>query len=210
MRFGKWHCDVCCGKAILCLDTATRGVGKLPTISWLQALRCLLGEATFNGRARVPHGLLVERRRAHISGGPLLRRRRDRMQQTRVLIIGEAPQRVDFSDPAIPPGMSADKVREGLEGSLKRLRDRGREADLVLTTSEDAAAGEVSAALAAKPYDIIVVGAGLRVVPKMTGTFEAVMNAIREAAPGARLAFNLSPDDSDRAAERQADLRSQR
>jgi hypothetical protein len=48
-----------------------------------------------------------------------------------------------------------------------------------------------------------VVGAGLRVVPKMTGTFEAVMNAVRERAPKARLAFNLTPDDSADAAERQ-------
>jgi hypothetical protein len=121
----------------------------------------------------------------------------------RVLIIGEEPDLVDFSDPAIPPGMNADRVREGLESALARLHTGGREADLVLTTSEGAAAGEVAAVLGAKTYDCIVVGAGLRLLPKMTRTFEAVMNAVREHAPQAKLAFNLSPDDSVDAAERQ-------
>lgn len=121
----------------------------------------------------------------------------------RVLIIGEEPDLVDFSDPAIPPGMNADRVREGLNSALARLRAGGREADLALTTSEGAAAGEVAVALGAKAYDCVVVGAGLRLLPKMTRTFEAVMNAVHEHAPQARLAFNLSPDDSADAAERQ-------
>ncbi|WP_207476141.1 hypothetical protein [Arenibaculum pallidiluteum] len=121
----------------------------------------------------------------------------------RVLIIGEEPGMVDFSDPAIPPGMDADKIRAGLNTAMDELRANGREVDLVLTTSEDAAAGEVAAALEGKAYDCIVVGAGLRVVPRMTGTFEAVLNAVREHAPQARLAFNSAPEDSAPAAERQ-------
>lgn len=121
----------------------------------------------------------------------------------RVLIIGEDPNLVDFSDPAIPAGMNADKIRTGLDDALTQLRARGREADLVLTTSTDAAAAEVASVLAAKRYDCVVVGAGLRIVPKMTLTFEAVANAVREHAPQAKLAFNLFPEDSAAAAERQ-------
>ena len=124
-------------------------------------------------------------------------------QQRRVLIIGEDPDRVDFSDPATPPGMDAGKIRAGLEAALAQLRARGREADLVLTTTEQAAAGEVAAALAAKTYDCVVVGAGLRIVPGMTRIFEAIMNVVHERAPQARLAFNLGPEQSAEAAERQ-------
>ena len=124
-------------------------------------------------------------------------------QLKRVLIIGEKPDMVDFSDPAIPPGMNADKVRSGLETAMRKLRARGFEPDLVLTSSGDAAAGEVATALDAKEYDCVVVGAGLRIVPKMTRTFEAVMNAVREHAPRAKLAFNTNPEDSAAAAARQ-------
>lgn len=46
-------------------------------------------------------------------------------------------------------------------------------------------------------------GAGLRIVPKQTEMFEVVMNIIHTKAPQAKLAFNLSPDDSANAAERQ-------
>jgi hypothetical protein len=51
-----------------------------------------------------------------------------------------------------------------------------------------AAAGEVATALEAKEYDCVVVGAGLRIVPKMTRIFETVMNAVREHAPRAKFA----------------------
>ena len=124
-------------------------------------------------------------------------------QSKRVLIIGEKPDMVDFSDPAIPPGMNADKVRAGLEIAMRRLRERGIEPDLVLTSTEEAAAGEVATALETKEYDCVVVGAGLRIVPKMTRIFETVMNAVHEHAPRARLAFNSDPEDSAAAAERQ-------
>ncbi len=50
------------------------------------------------------------------------------------------------------------------------------------------------AALASKQYDCVVVGAGLRIVPKMTRIFEAVMNAVQEHAPRAKLAFNINPE----------------
>jgi len=121
----------------------------------------------------------------------------------RVLIIGEKPDMVDFSDPAIPPGMDAAKVQAGLDAAMRALRERGHEAELALTTTAEAAAGEVAAALAGKRFDCVVVGAGLRIVPAMTPIFEAVINALREHAPEARLAFNLSPQDSADAAERQ-------
>jgi hypothetical protein len=121
----------------------------------------------------------------------------------RVLIIGEVPEMVDFSDPAIPPGMNAEKVRAGLDTALRSLRETGYDADVLLTSTEAAAPREVASQLAGKSYDCVVVGAGLRIIPKMTGMFEVVMNALREHAPTAKLAFNVAPNDSAEAAERQ-------
>ncbi|WP_430913309.1 hypothetical protein [Methylobacterium sp. sgz302541] len=44
---------------------------------------------------------------------------------TRVLLIGYDPDAVDFSDPALPPGMDAGKIAAGIERGLKAMRDRG-------------------------------------------------------------------------------------
>ena len=63
---------------------------------------------------------------------------------------------------------------------------------------------EVAEALAGAPYDVVVVGAGVRVPPIRLFLFEAVINAIHRAAPTARIAFNTRPDDSAEAALRWA------
>ena len=57
-----------------------------------------------------------------------------------VLIIGEDPSQIDFDAPDAPKGMSAEKVMDGLNGSLDRLRAAGHDAELLLT--RDAASVE--------------------------------------------------------------------
>jgi hypothetical protein len=47
----------------------------------------------------------------------------------RVLLLGYDPETVDFSDPALPPGMSVDKVHAGIEVALKQFGARGWEGD---------------------------------------------------------------------------------
>lgn len=43
----------------------------------------------------------------------------------RVLLVGYDPETVDFSNPALPPGMNAEKIRAGLAITLKDMADRG-------------------------------------------------------------------------------------
>ena len=119
-----------------------------------------------------------------------------------VLIIGEKPELMDYSDPAVPPGMTAEKVMAGLTGGKKALEDLGFEADLCLTDEDESAAGTVTQALRAKSYDCVVIGAGLRVVPRNLILFETLLNVVHEQAPHARIAFNSKPDDSAEAARR--------
>jgi hypothetical protein len=49
---------------------------------------------------------------------------------TRILLVGYDPETVDFSDPALPPGMTAEKVRAGIAVGLKQFAERGWEADV--------------------------------------------------------------------------------
>ena len=47
---------------------------------------------------------------------------------TRVLLVGYDPETVDFSDPALPPGLTAEKIHAGIEVALKQFAARGWEA----------------------------------------------------------------------------------
>jgi hypothetical protein len=41
---------------------------------------------------------------------------------TRILLLGYDPETVDFSDPALPPGMSVGKVHAGHRGGAEAVR----------------------------------------------------------------------------------------
>jgi hypothetical protein len=121
---------------------------------------------------------------------------------TRVLLIGYEPEAVDFLDPALPQGMNAEKIHAGLALALKRMRDRGWEADLCLIRPDETALKTVERDLAAADYACVVIGAGVRMPPKGLVLFEAIVNAVHRVVPTAAIAFNKSPEDSADAAAR--------
>src|SRR5215475_5517036 len=121
---------------------------------------------------------------------------------TRVLLLGYDPDTVDFSDPALPPGMNAEKVRAGIEVAMKQFASRGWEADVGFIRPDETAGPTVERQLALKSYDCVVIGAGVRLPPRRLAIFETVINAIHKAAPDAVIAFNTRPDDSADAAAR--------
>ena len=121
---------------------------------------------------------------------------------TRVLFVGQLPESVDYSDPAIPPGMTAEKINAGIEVALKQSAGRGWRADLCLVKPDETAGPDVERRLAAEAYDCVVIGAGIRLPPKSLLMFEAVINAVHRAAPKAAIAFNTRPEDTADAAAR--------
>jgi hypothetical protein len=121
---------------------------------------------------------------------------------TRILLIGYDPETVDFSDPALPPGMTAEKIHAGIAVALKQFAERGWEADLCFIHPDETAGPVVQRQLASASYDCVVIGAGVRLPPPRLAIFEAVINAVHRAAPGAPIAFNTRPEDSAEAAAR--------
>lgn len=121
---------------------------------------------------------------------------------TRVLLVGYDPEAVDYTDPALPPGMNAEKVRAGIAVAVKQFADRGWEVDLGYIQPDESAGPTVESQLASKKYDCVVIGGGVRLPPRRLAIFEAVINAVHKAAPGATIAFNTRPDDSADAAAR--------
>jgi hypothetical protein len=120
----------------------------------------------------------------------------------RILLLGLDPETVDFTDPALPPGMTTEKVHAGIALALKQFTDRGWESDVCYIRPDETAGPTVERQLRSTNYDCVVVGGGVRLPPRNLALFEVVINAVRKAAPSAAIAFNTRPDDSADAAAR--------
>ena len=120
----------------------------------------------------------------------------------RVLLVGLDPATVDFSDPALPPGMTAEKIHAGVNMAIADMNARGWLAENCYINPDETAVSTLERRLAAASYDCVVVGAGVRLPPSRLALFEAVVNAIRRAAPQASIAFNTRPEDTGTAAAR--------
>lgn len=120
----------------------------------------------------------------------------------RVVLIGLDPATVDFSDPALPPGMTAEKIHAGVKLMLADFAARGWHAENCFINPDETAVPTVERCLGDQAYDCVVIGAGLRLPPSLLVLFEAVVNAVHRAAPQAAIAFNTRPEDSGAAAAR--------
>jgi len=72
---------------------------------------------------------------------------------TRILLLGLDPETVDFSDPALPPGMTAEKVHAGTAVALKQFTERGWESDVGFIRPDETAGPAVERLLRSTNYD---------------------------------------------------------
>jgi hypothetical protein len=121
---------------------------------------------------------------------------------TRVLFVGQQPETVDFSDPALPPGFNAQKINAGIAIGKAKIEERGWKADLCMIPPDETAGPTLEKQLQSTSYDCVVIGGGLRLPPKSLLLFETVLNAVHRAAPNAAIAFNTRPEDTADAAAR--------
>lgn len=121
-----------------------------------------------------------------------------------VLIVGLQPELIDFSSPeyAAFPGLTAEKVLEGLNAGAASLRAQGYEAQICLTDFGATADDVLRKALTQNQFDCVLVGAGVRTVPTHFLLFEKIINTIHAHAPGAKICFNTKPSDTAEAVNR--------
>src|SRR5215467_12353041 len=120
----------------------------------------------------------------------------------RVLLVGLEPATVDFSDPALPPGMTAEGIHAGVRIALADMAKRGWQAENCFINPDETAMPVLERHLAEGRYDCVVIGAGVRLPPSRLVLFEALVNAIHRVAPSAAIAFNTHPEDTGAAAAR--------
>ncbi len=121
---------------------------------------------------------------------------------TRILFVGQKPETVDFSDPALPPGFDAAKINAGIAVAVQKIHKRGWQGDICMIAPDETAGPMLEKQLSAAHYDCVVIGGGLRIPPKSLHLFELVINTVHKAAPAAAIAFNTRPEDTAEAAAR--------
>lgn len=120
-------------------------------------------------------------------------------EKTNVLLVGWNPDVVDFSK---WPGLTAEKLRAGLEGDRDKMNTLGYDATLGLIDDADTASDRVIGFLSEKTYDCVLIGAGVRIDSEYVLLFEALINTVHEKAPRAKICFNTGPFDSVDAVQR--------
>jgi hypothetical protein len=122
---------------------------------------------------------------------------------TRILFVGQRPETVDYSDPALPPGFDAAKINAGIAVAVAKIEERGWQGETCMIMPDETAEAVLEKQLLSANYDCVVIGGGLRIPPKSLALFERVVNVIHKAAPRAVIAFNTRPEDTAEAAARQ-------
>jgi hypothetical protein len=79
-----------------------------------------------------------------------------------------------FSDPALPPGMTAEKVHAGVKVALSDFAGRGWQGEVCFINPDETAVPMVERCLAGDVYDCVVIGGGVRLPPNRLVLFEAV------------------------------------
>ena len=121
----------------------------------------------------------------------------------RVLMVGVDPELVDFSDPALPPGMNAEAIRQGIAVGLAALQAGGHDAAHIYISSQATEAADgLSQRLASDPVDCVVIGGGVRLPPPSLILFEAVVNAVAQCSPTPAIALIALPPQALEAANR--------
>lgn len=112
----------------------------------------------------------------------------------RVLYIGIEPTLVDLS--VGPPGITAEMLAKGISAVVQKLNDSGYEAHWCPVDLGETAEATVTKALAERPFDCVVIGAGIRAGAPYFLLFEKLLNAVHAKAPQAKICFNTTPADT--------------
>jgi hypothetical protein len=121
------------------------------------------------------------------------------MARKSVLAIGIEPALADFTS---APQLNPDLVRNYIHAQIEQMRALGFDTEICLIDLGETAERVTTAALQAKQFDCVVIGAGLRLPPPQLLLFEKVINLVHQFAPAAKICFNTNPADTAAAVQR--------
>ncbi|SDP27621.1 hypothetical protein SAMN04487981_11970 [Streptomyces sp. cf386] len=120
---------------------------------------------------------------------------------TKVLSIGLHPRALDYS--RMPDGVDEAVLTARIEAANATLREAGFDpVPCLIDTSPDSAEATVRELLQEHTFGLAMIGGGVRMLPENTLLFERLVNVLTEEAPGIRLCFNTTPEDTVEALRR--------
>jgi len=119
-------------------------------------------------------------------------------EKKRVLIIGLDPSLIDFSSAEFTafPGLNAEKMLAGITAAEADLKTLGYDAEHCLIDFGQTAEVVVTSELQKSQFECILIGAGVRAVPRNFVLFEKLINIVHKLAPNSKVCFNTNPSDT--------------
>jgi hypothetical protein len=120
---------------------------------------------------------------------------------TKVLSVGLHPRVLDYS--RMPEGVDEVSFTARIEAAHAALREAGFDVvPCLIDTDPDRSEAAVREQLRGQAFGVAMIGGGVRLAPENTVLFERLVNVLTEAAPGIRLCFNSSPENTVEALSR--------
>ncbi|MEW1906588.1 MULTISPECIES: hypothetical protein [unclassified Streptomyces] len=114
---------------------------------------------------------------------------------TKILSIGLRPSALDYS--RMPDGIDEAIFTARIEAANTMLREAGFDVvPCLIDVSLDRAEATVREQLQEHAFGLAMIGGGVRMLPENTLLFERLVNLLVETAPGIRLCFNTSPENT--------------
>ncbi|MEV4066611.1 hypothetical protein [Nonomuraea dietziae] len=111
---------------------------------------------------------------------------------TRILTIGLHPSAIDYTP---FPDLDEATLTARIEQGDAALRAAGFDAVRCLVgTDPDEAEQSVREQLPEGPFDVVMIGGGVRMAPEHTLLFERLINVLVATTPGVQFCFNTSPE----------------
>ena len=120
----------------------------------------------------------------------------------KILIIGLNPHTIDFKNPELPPGLSAEAIEKGTKETVEKLISIGYDTEVFLVNTGATDLSDLVERLNKKKYDGVVVGNGIRGVKSNFLLFEQIINVVHSQAAKSKIIFNSLPTDTDEAVKR--------
>ncbi len=90
-----------------------------------------------------------------------------------------------------------------IDQQMTEFANLGIDATLTTIIADSSAEPTLITALSQRPWDVVLIGGGIRKTDDLVELLEQVVNLAHSHAPQAAIAFNTNPGDSVQAAQRQ-------